>query len=134
MSILILEVGVGYGKQSKQTPAGRKGREGEFSPSDIIASTMRQASEALAELLSSQQITEFDRSLFDYQHEALRRGEPVCYSQQEWLALDPRQRRIITSRLRMLGYQFEPLTYTWGKKFRKTLCDHLAGEGYARVS
>jgi len=122
---------VGYGKSSKLAPTGRKG---EFSPSDIIATTMHQASEALAELLSSQQITEFDRCLFDYQHEALRRGEPVCYSQQEWLALDPRQRRIITSRLRMLGYHFDPLTYTWVKKFRRTLCDHLAGEGHARVS
>lgn len=121
-------------KPSRQVPSGRKGREDTFSASDMISSTLRQAGDALSELLSSQQITEFDRSLFDYQHESLRKGDPVCYSQQEWLALDPRQRRIIASRLRMLGYQFEPCNYTWTKKFRKTLCDHLAGEGHARVS
>lgn len=121
-------------RPSRQGPVSQKGREEGFSPTAMIESTLRQASEALSALLSSQQITEFDRSLFDYQHEFLRRGEPVSYSQQEWLGIDPRQRRIIAARLRMLGYQFEPVTYTWAKKFRRTLCDHLAGENNAKVS
>lgn len=84
------------------------------------------------ELLMSPIVTEFDRVLLDYQHEQLYTGKAVEYAPQEWSAMDPRRKKIITARLRLLGYQFNPVTSAWTKKYQKSLCDRIQVAAEAR--
>lgn len=79
---------------------------------------LSRSADAIRALFSEPTPTEFDHQLFGYQFAALQSGGDIQFHPLEWQDAHPQIRKLITTRLKLLGYRFEPVGKCWVQAYK----------------